>query len=138
MITLKRLELIKKLRNEGATLEEIGLKLKPVITAERVRQLLDPVEQKFCEDHKTLYVKHCRFCTVKSRYNKILDETNSKFLDIELKRFQPYNRNKEVIIQKTMLIRKMRDEYKMSFQSIADKLNRDRGSIIHSYYNTKI
>jgi len=127
------LKQIKSLRDEGKTLKEIGEMLHTPISSERVRQILNPVEKEFCDKHKRQYTKTCRFCYVEKQYDKIIDDIIKNNLQLEVERLSIPNRSKEVVIQRIMLIRKLKDEYHMSLRQIGFLLKRDHTDISYLY-----
>lgn len=125
-------EQIQNLRKLGFTLQEIGDKLG--ITGERVRQLL--IEKSFCKKHERKYIKTCKSCDMEYDeiiYKNILNILIKENLTVEINRLKEKSRKKDLMNQKRILIKILRDKYCLSFSHIARLLKRDRTSIKNLY-----
>jgi hypothetical protein len=134
----KKLERIKKLRKKGLTLKEVGLKIG--LTSERVRQLLTPIKYQRCKVHKIKYESFCPYCRVLLVYPKALRQvfaTGAYAIKAEFERLAQSDRNKEIILQRILLIKKLRDERHFTYAAISRFLDRDYSSIVN-LYNKKI
>lgn len=133
---LNRFKLIKQMRREGRTLFEIGEFLNPRITRERVRQILSEPAWNYCRVHKRKYFRHCIHCTTESDYlftlNKVLSKIG-KNLITECERLSIQSRSKTLVIQRQMLIKKLRDKVRLSYQEIGFLLKRHHSSIMYLY-----
>lgn len=137
MMTSK-LKQIQILQKRGLNLNDIGKKLHPSITGERVRQLLNPVETWVCLKHKARFNKgqKCSYCKIEREYptqlRKIAKEGTIQ-LAIEFHRLSKDNRNRGIVIQRTLLIKYLKDKHKVTLTNIARLLNRDYTTIKHNY-----
>ena len=130
-------EEIKKLRKMGFTLQEIGNQLNPKLCKERVRQILLPVnhKMKFCKKHRRKYSQECILCEITKAYSITLNRMGLKQLIEEANRISKYPyREKDVVICKSLLIKKMKDSYKVGFEKLGQLLNLDYSSIRYLYY----
>lgn len=134
MNTKIRNKKIIQLRKKGLNLLQIGKKFK--ISSERVRQILirPTLKYKRCLKHKSSYLEKCLYCSYENTYKQILSKINDTDLQQEINRLSRYDRKKETVIQRTFLIRKLRDKYNLSFNKIAYLLKRDRTSITNLYF----
>lgn len=123
----------RSLRKKGYTLAEIGKKYK--LSAERVRQICNPVKLNRCIKHKIFFEKVCTYCWILEVYpnviNKILKD--KKAIVQEFERLLQQDRTKAVVIQRSLLIKAMRDNLQMSFFRISKTLQRDYSSIRNLY-----
>lgn len=111
------------------TLTQIGAKLSPPISGERVRQLL--VKRKTCAVHKIKYEKVCRYCKVENEFSKILKSPQQRTR--ALKELSKPGRDGISTLKRKMLIRFYKDELKKNDAYLAKALQRDRTTIIHLY-----
>jgi len=135
---------IKKLREQGIILSEIAKKFK--ISNERVRQILllpktnwtnyivNVVNVKYCKTHKKTYLTSCQYCKIKKEYKKRINKLADKFLEIECQRLSRPDRRAEIVCQRKMLIKYLRDKHRLSFLEIARLLKRDHTSVSSLYY----
>jgi len=139
---MDRLELIRKLKRDGKTLKQIGEALRPQISSERVRQLLNPEKVGTCKKHKQKIIKKygCVYCQIEQTYEKFLENISSytdNAIRAEFLRLSKQDRSKKVILQKITLIRFLKDVRKMGYTEISRYLNRDFSTIKY-LYNKKI
>ncbi len=145
---------IKKLR-KNYTLAEIGKMFNPKITAERVRQIEKGEVKKFCKVHRIKYIPSngeslCKYCLIIKTYSDFLLKHISKrvffgissskeyytLLDklrFEFRRLSKKSKDKELILQKIILVKYMKNELNFSFQETAKLLERDYTTIINLY-----
>jgi len=90
--------------------------------------------KRYCSKHKRKYSKTCYYCQIEKRYKKGLRIflKNNNFDDI--RRLAVHNRRKDRMIERLLLIKLLRDKFKLSFNKIAQLLDRDRSTIIYYYY----
>ena len=122
LIMKNKNEQIKELRNKyKLTLKEIGTRFN--LSSERIRQIVND----FSNSKEVLYQ------TVKKEYcNKIDGILKSNLLE-EIERLSKLDRRKELVIQRTALVKTLRDEYGFSFRQIGFLLERNHKSIINLY-----
>jgi transcriptional regulator with XRE-family HTH domain len=115
-------EQIKELRNKyKLTLKEIGSRFN--LSSERIRQIVND----FSNSKEDLYQ------TVKKEYcNKIGGILKSSLLE-EVERLSKPDRRKELVIQRTALVKILHDEYGFSFRQIGFLLERTHKSVINLY-----
>lgn len=124
--------LISQYRGENKTYKEIGIVLG--ISAERVRQILhDLPKQKYCKNHERHYFNFCGICKNEADFKHILENIKNGKIDDHIQRLCGRGRTKALNIQRTLLVKKLRDEYKHSFLKIAELLKRDPSTIMHLY-----
>ncbi len=128
----ERIKRIQRMREDGMTLEEIGSIEK--VTKERIRQILSPVKYKTCKIHKIKYLVNCHYCYWKKLYSENLKKLPDSHIEIEGKRLSIQDRNLNLVIQRVLFIRKLRDKKKMKWREIAELLKRDRSSITNLYF----
>lgn len=133
-----KIKQINILQKKGLNLNQIGKKLHPPVTGERVRQLLHPIATWKCLKHKAIFNKgvKCPYCKVEKEYPKKLRaiaKEGTIQLAIEFHRLSEENRNKEIVMERTLLIKFLKDKQKVSFTDIARLLSRDFTSIKHLY-----
>lgn len=128
----------KELRKQGLTLQEIGHRENPSLSAERIRQILLNVKYKFCRIHNTRFLLVCQYCYHKKLYAKNLRKLKDDYIQVEGKRLSTKDRSLYLTIQRVLFIRKIKDKKKMSFGEIAKLLHRDHSSILNLYHNKKI
>lgn len=115
-------EQIKELRSEyKLTLKEIGSKFD--ISSERVRQIVND----FSSSKEGLYQ------TIKKEYCGKLKNILKNNLYEEIERLSKLDRRKELVIQRTALIKILYDKYGFSFRQIGFLLERNHKSIINLY-----
>lgn len=132
----KQIKILQK--NSNLSLNEIGQQLHPPVSGERVRQILNPTEYEKCEKHKVLFRKggKCGYCIVEKTYPKILRNIAKQGtikLALEFERLSRQDRTKGIVIQRTLLIKFLRDKQKVSLTDISRLLNRDYTSIKNLY-----
>src|SRR5579872_363949 len=124
-----KLRKIKELRTKGETLSEIGRKFH--VTAERIRQILAQKEVHRCLTHKLYYKEQCYLCVEQEVYSKILLKLKKDNLRSEIRKLSVQDRSKEVVIRRKLLVKKLHDNYKMSFRKIGKELKRDHSTIMN-------
>jgi len=128
----KRNEILKLRKTK--TLKQIGVLYG--VTGERIRQIIeDKKPEGYCKTHKCHFFKDCRYCGIHESYSKLVDKIIKDDLMEEIDRLVVHDRRKEIIIQKRLLVRKLRDKYNFTFTQIAKLLERDRTTMRHLYYN---
>lgn len=126
---------IKELRKKGFTLGRIAKRYK--ITNERVRQILLPkviLETSYCKSHKKTFLTVCQYCEMEREYKKRINKLAKQSLETECIRLSRPDRRVDIVIQRKILVKYLRDRYKMSFPQIARLLKRDHTSISSLYY----
>lgn len=131
MSTIDFLKEIKQLRKSGKTLQEIGQQFD--VSSERIRQVLNPEERFKCKKHLQFYTKFCSYCLVEKNYKKVIDKVIFNHLETEIERLSKQDRNKEMVIQRMMLVKKLKDDLGISFRKIGFLLKRDHTSITNLY-----
>jgi hypothetical protein len=126
---MTRKEKIIKLQKQGKTLKDIGAQFH--ISGERVRQILD---SKFCDVHKINYFGTCKYCKVEKEYAKSLSKLTKDSLSKELVKLSKKGRQSVPSLMRKMLIKKMVDDYSLSFSDIGRKIKRDRTTVSSYYY----
>lgn len=126
-----RKQQIKKLRKKGLKLHEIGEKFQ--ITSERVRQILKD-DLKYCDIHSKNYSDKCLYCKTEKEYKKRINSLIKDNLLEEIKRLSFQDRRKETVIERKMLIKKLKDRYGFNLHEIGRLLCRDHTSIANLYY----
>jgi hypothetical protein len=135
MINVKEVRRLRESKNPW-TLKRIGDKFG--VTQERIRQILQKKEQKFCKKHHIKYLKVCRYCYNETNYKNLLQSNIRKHnLNEEIERLSKKDRRGEVVLQRKLLVRKLHDdkEFKLSFSAIGKLLHRHHSSIIFLYRN---
>ena len=136
---MKRNQKIVELRKQKWKLQEIALPMK--ITQERVRQVISEEEKKFkfCKLHKKKYTERiCPTCKrVKWLIKIVRYVLKEKGFD-SFKVLDLHNRQKDIVLQRMILIKELVNRYNFSFNTIARFfIHRDHTSIIN-LYNKKI
>jgi len=126
----KRDKQIIKLYSQGVLYAELGRKYK--LSLERIRQIINPILKFYCRIHNRRYSKKCELCQVEKEYPKKLREN----LEREIARL-PGSRDVITVLKRQMIIKLLRDKFKMSFKKIGIKLDRDYASIIYLYHFKK-
>lgn len=111
---------------EHKTLEYIGKKYN--LTPERVRQIVGDHYEQAVRDKKRHYQR------VKKDYSQIKNVIDDKTLLSEIERLSKPSRRQELVLQRQILIKVLRDKYKFSFPQIGFLLQRDHSSVIYLYY----
>ena len=124
----------RSLKKKGWTNVLIAKKYK--LSPERVRQILNPLILQRCKKHDILFEKMCLYCFILEKYSKVIEKvlTDKKSIAQEFFRLSKQDRTKAVIIQRSLLIKAMRDNLRMSFSSISKTLQRDYTSIRNLYF----
>lgn len=135
---MTKLEQVKALRKQGFSNVEIGRKLIPPVTGERVRQILKPTKYWKCKKHKQMIEenKFCPYCTVETTYPKKLELENKKgpaFFAFEAKRLSKQNRDKCVVLERTIFIKFLKDKQHIPLTQVSRLLERDYTSIKNLY-----
>ena len=124
---------IKELRENGLTYKEIGNIIG--LSGSRIGQIVVPAIGKVCPEHQgRFYTVCCQYCSIKEKYTKIIEDIKNGDLRDQIRRLSIQDRKKGVVIQRALLIKKLKDEKKLSFVMIGKILNRDHTSIINLYY----
>lgn len=124
---------IQKMRKEGKTLQEIGKEFNR--TGETIRMILKKQHlYSYCKKHSRLFIDECRYCVVENEYNLKIKKLNKTNLLEEIKKLSNPNREDYLIIQRAIIIKKLYDEYKLTFQQIGKLMCRHHSSIINLYY----
>lgn len=130
---------IVRLRKDGFTLKEIGRMYS--ISPERVRQVLNfkPC-QYYCKKHKKRYRRSCNFCTLQESFYKKYDNllvlalTDNQALLDEINEMKKADRSPEQVLKRRLLVKKLRDEFKMSFLQMGKLFDRHHTTIMNLYY----
>lgn len=128
---------MQRLREKGMKLREIGKRFG--ITQERVRQILcSGIKTSICKKHpKIHFIEKCRLCKVeedRKKFKVLLKESSKQSILDEIRRLQGRGRTKNSVLRRCLLVRLLRDKYKLSFLFIGRLLNRHYSTIIHYYY----
>lgn len=109
------------------SIEELSKKYK--ISYERVRQIIRNDKEKQKE----------RFVKIGKEYQKNVCKIIESDINKEIKRLSSKGRGKIIILQKVILIKTLKDKYKMSLYRIAKLFGNNYGTILHLYksYNLK-
>ena len=99
------------------------------ISYERIRQIIRSDKN---ADKK-------KFVKIAKEYQKNVHQVIQTDLNKEIKRLSNKGRNKFIILQKVILIRTLKNDYKMSLYRIAKLFGNNYGTILHLYksYNLK-
>jgi hypothetical protein len=125
-----------KEQDKVLTLKEIGQILQPPITSERVRQIIKKEKYKdnFCKVHKCKFDSECYFCSVTKKYKGVLcDLVTIDQISFEARRLSIKDRSKDVVIMRSLLVKKMRDTFNLSYSEIGRMLERDHTTIKNLY-----
>ena len=129
-------EQIVQWRKEGKTLQEISNLLFPKISSERVRQILIPDSQrKSCELHSVQFVDSCVYCLIQNQYVQALKIIFKRNIQNEIIRLFVNNRrrDKKIVIQRAIIVKKMKDELDLSFSKIGQLTGRHHTTIMNLY-----
>lgn len=121
-----------KKNGESLTLQQIGDRMKPPVTAERVRQIIreDEFRNNYCDIHKCKYEEICQFCETTLNYEKFLSTlVNESDFESEFRRLSVELRTKDLVIQRAMLIQKAKKKFGYSYVKMGRMMNRDHSSI---------
>lgn len=114
-----------RIKESNLSIKEISLKYD--ISYERARQIIRNERNKKIQYYETIRVE----------YAKQVDKLIQNNLQQEIKRLSNKGRTKEIIIQKIILIRVLRDNYFYPFIQIAKLFNNNYHTIRHLYYSHK-
>ena len=131
----KRNKKIKELRKQGLNLSKIAERYK--ISSERVRQILLPklsIDANYCKTHKKTYLTSCQYCEIEKQYRGRINKLTDKFLKVECRRLSRQNRKADIVLQRKIFIKHLRDKYKLSFPQIGRLLKRDHTSVVALYH----
>jgi len=130
-----RLEQIQKYRDvDNLTLKQIGQKLRPAVTAERVRQILEQRNAKQCTVHKTFFEKQCYKCKKLEEYDSLIEKLKRDGIWDTIQKVKKHDRSALMVSQRYLVVRKLKVRYKLSFRLIGRILERDHASIMHLFY----
>ena len=129
-----RKQKIMELRKRGMKLAKIGLMQKPPISSERVRQILESDKRVLCKKHNIMTLGVCKYCAVENDWKKGLDGYPKIELEREIKTLSKRGRGAVVSLKRKILIKKIKDEWGLSFSELGRRFNRDR-TTISNYYN---
>jgi hypothetical protein len=129
----KEIRKLRKANKKEWTLQKLGDKYD--ITNERVRQILGDQAYEYCKKHKRKFLKSCIFCESQKRFEEKLDQisTIDNNLLKEVYRLSKTNRQKEAVIQKILIVKRLRDQFGLSFPMIAIMLDKHHASIMNLY-----
>lgn len=131
---IERLKKIKELRNKGMTLQEIGDFLEPKITRERVRQILLVTKKDRCKKHQVNYFEEkCPICDNVELYSEFLKNSSLNDLINDCYRLSKENREKFLVIQRTLIVKHLKDKFNFSFTQISKLLNKKVASVMFLY-----
>jgi len=121
-----------KITTRDSRIKELNLSIKEIslkynISYERARQIVRNERAKKLQYYKTIQVE----------YTIQVDKLIQNNLQLEIKRLSNKGRTKEIIIQKIILIRSLRDNYFYPFIQIAKLFNNNYHTIRHLYYSHK-
>lgn len=128
MATTKHKQIF-KLRTQGLTLAKIGKKFG--ITQERVRQILKN-EKNFCAKHQKFFMDECPYCKVEKEFKEYISKLDLKALKNIIRTF-PTRRNLKIIIEKEILIKRLRDKFKLTYREIGELFKNDHTTIMRMY-----
>lgn len=132
----RRTQRILKLRKEKYTFQQIASMMDPVLTAERIRQIIQKTKEKhlrFCIKHKLSIKTTCKICDLEKSYFLSIKYLSFPALEKEIKRLSKKDRKKEIVIERNLLVKRLRDDMGFSFNKIGKLLKRDHTSIIWAY-----
>ncbi len=130
----KRNNYIKVLKKQNFSLSEIGRVVG--LTAERVRQILTN-KYKWCSIHQRNYLGSCIYCQTEKRYKYLLKRFSKDGILDDIKKLSIQNRHKDLVIQRRLLVKLLKDKYRLPLYRIAKLLNRHHTSIINLYYDKR-
>ena len=136
----RRTKKILKLKEQKYTLEEISNMVSPVLTPERIRQIINKANEdslSFCIKHKIAFKKSCPICNLEKTYYLSIKNLSFEELSDEIERLSKYDRTKETVLQRDILIRRLRDDFGFSFNKIGKILQRDHTTILWIYHSKK-
>ena len=125
---------IRKWRREGKTLKEISEIVIPKVTGERIRQILLSKNQ--CVKHNIIFtIKKCPYCSIFENYSTALHLLFKYNLDNEIIRLfdNTKSRDRTLVMQRAMLVKKMKDELDLSFSKIGQITGRHHTTIMNLY-----
>jgi predicted transcriptional regulator len=122
--------LIRKLRDDGKTLKEIAGIFG--ISATRIGQLLKRHER--CATHGVSYTKCCYRCALQEKIDRALARVKRDGLMPEIRELKARDRRNQVVARRALMVKRLRDRYRLSFPQIGKLLGRDHSSVIHLYY----
>lgn len=116
-----------KIKSSKLSIQELSDKYG--ISYERVRQII----------RKNKNADKQKFVTIAKEYQKNVYKIIETDINKEIKRLSNKGRNKFIILQKVILIRALKNHYKMSLYRIAKLFGNNYGTILHLYksYNLK-
>ena len=125
---------IHELRKQEKPFTEIGKKYG--ISASRVQQIYNDLENpsRFCNVHKKVYKIQCQFCRIAERYPGLLTNLGSILREVETLK-NTKSRDALTVRKRKMVVRKLKDDYKLSYVQIGFMMNLDRTTIMYHYAN---
>lgn len=136
MTNQQRKKEMQKLKKKGLTLKEIGQKFN--LTSERIRQIL-VYETKYCSKHQRYYKKDCCYCKVEKKEKFLLKQfSKDGILDV-IREARKRGRKGDQVIKRRLLVKLLKDKYKLPIFRIGKLLGRDHTTIIalYGYKRTK-
>lgn len=111
---------------EGATLKSVGFK--HGISAERVRQIVNPKEYQYCEEHDHKYENRCLYHDLDQVYNR---EIPMPELMETINRLKAPDRSKPTVYEKKLIINYLRNHFRLTPGFIGTLFDQDITTIKH-------
>ena len=127
---MSRNSTIFQLQTQGKSLAEISDHVQ--LTRERVRQILK--DKYFCNSHGRAFKDACPLCDVEREYKIVLHTADEKKLSQEIERLAGSGRTGELNVQRTLLVKFLKDKYNYSFSQLGKVMRRHYSSVMNLYY----
>lgn len=129
----------KRIRELRKTMKLADLAEKFNVSPERIRQIVSTKQTKYCRVHKRRYEwflgeQDCALCRIVHLYPAFLRTMD---IEKELRWSSLYDRGKEQVFKRSLLVKYLKDEQGWSFARIAKFLKRDY-TTVKSLYSKKI
>lgn len=111
---------------EGATLKSVGEKYG--LSAERIRQIVNPKEYQYCEKHDHKYEDRCLYHDLDEVYNR---EIPMPELMETIHRLKDTGREKPVVYEKKLIINYLRNHFRLTPGFIGTLFDQDITTIKH-------
>jgi hypothetical protein len=121
---------VRQLRDDGKTLQEIADMFG--VSAAWIGQVLKPRER--CAIHGIGYTTRCYRCAWQDELDNAVRRAKRDGMMAEIRKLSMRDRTHGTVVRRAMLVKKLHDDYSLSFVNIGKLLKRHHTSVLKLYH----